>query len=159
MALKWTVLLGAHFRTELDEAQLKIYCDALKHHAPNDIETAMQRALHECEFLPKIADIEARLPHEQKDYYDPLNADFIPVKDWYEPYTATAKLHVWESAQGYKRVSVVKLKPGEWPPRIAADPVEEQISWEECWKRIGQIAKDKSMTKKRGAPSPAKPTT
>lgn len=58
--------------------------------------------------MPKIADVVARIPEEEhKEYFD--GGDFVPVKDWFEQYSKTAKLHFWEDARGYRRVAIVKL--------------------------------------------------
>jgi hypothetical protein len=100
--------------------------------------------MHECEFMPKVADIVKRLPDvEPKSYHE--SGDFVPIKDWYEPYTSTSKLHIWQDIHGNKRVAPVKLKDGERPPQIGPDAPEDQMSWAEAWAKIKGISRDKTL--------------
>jgi hypothetical protein len=77
VVLKWMAVLAAHFRVELSEPELKIYCASLQRYEPEKIERAMQRCLEECQFIPKIHDIKTRLVSPDgfvvttSDYRDP----------------------------------------------------------------------------------------
>lgn len=141
-------LLDAHFNRNdqhLSPEEKMIYVKALWRFSREQIEEGFSRALHECSpFMPKIAEIESRMP-EAREYFEPMSAAFVPVKDWYEPYTDTAKLHVWEDERGMRRVAAVKLKLGERPPRIAGPAPGEYISWDDAWEQIKNIAKAKKL--------------
>jgi hypothetical protein len=106
----WLTLLSVYYKADLTETEIEIYIHGLKRYPAEVLDEAFKRCRDECKFMPKIADIAERLPEERKPYYDPPEVVFIPVKDWYEPYSKTAKLHVWENAEGYKRVAIVKLR-------------------------------------------------
>lgn len=93
--------------------------------------------------MPRISDVMKRMP-EHKEYFDPMSASFVPIRDWFEPYASTAKLRVWEDTRGNRRVAIVKLLQGEAPPRIAGPAPDEYISWDEAWRRLQDIAKNKS---------------
>lgn len=142
--LKWVTLLDIHFnrKENLFPEEKKIYIEALRRFSSAQLEEAFRLALHECPYMPKIADIELRLPEDHGEYY---SSDFTPVKDWYEPYTATAKLHIWEDRTGNRRVAHEKLRDGERPPRVAGPAPDEYISWDDAWKQIAGIGAAKKL--------------
>lgn len=146
MIFKWVTLLDVHYnRRELfSPEEKKIYIEGLREYPHDRLESAFHRAMHECEFMPKVADIVKRLPDvEPKSYHE--SGDFVPIKDWYEPYTSTSKLHIWQDIHGNKRVAPVKLKDGERPPQIGPDAPEDQMSWAEAWAKIKGISRDKTL--------------
>jgi hypothetical protein len=121
-----------------------IYVEALAKHPAHLLEESFRRCLDECTFMPKISDVVSRLPDE-KTYFDPMSVEFVPIKNWYEPYPQTSKLRIWQDAKGNRRVAVVKLKEGELPPRVARPHPNEYISLAEAWEKIHQTAKEKKL--------------
>lgn len=100
---QWTVLLAAHFRVELTEPEIRIYCDSLQNENADCLKKAMIRCLNECSFMPKLKDIRDRLPSPERKVEQ---GDFVPVSDHFEPYTETHRTHVWLDADGYRRVRI-----------------------------------------------------
>lgn len=107
LALKWVTLLAAHFRIEMSEPEIRIYCDSLESRDPGCLSKAMQRCLNECEFMPKLKDINDRMPEPKKKV---VWGDFVPVSDHFEPYTDTHQSHVWVDKDGYRRVRIEAKK-------------------------------------------------
>jgi len=70
VTLKWLALLAIHFRVELSDLEMQIYCGALEKCDPQALEISFQKCLHECEFLPKLKDIHDRMP-ETTSYFEP----------------------------------------------------------------------------------------
>lgn len=62
--------LSTHFGQPQDEEQIKIFLHALRNCTVYQVEQAFDRCLNECQFMPKLADVHARMP-EQK--YPPEN--------------------------------------------------------------------------------------
>jgi hypothetical protein len=93
---------------ELSEPEIWIYCDSLVNFDADRLNKAMQRCLNECDFMPKLKDIQDRMPEKRAYTKD----TFIPVSDHFEPYTETDRLHVWLDANGNRRV---KVEPGVKP--------------------------------------------
>lgn len=138
---KWLTLLAAHFRVELSETEIRIYCDSLQNENQQRLELALQRCLHECMFMPHVSEVRQRLPEAMessfgKHYYEGEPGSFVPVKDWYEPNSPTGKLHIWEDAHGNRRAAYVKLKPGELPPKMAPCPPEDYMTWEQMLEKF-----------------------
>jgi hypothetical protein len=74
--LKWVRRLSVHYRTELSETEQNIYLEELGEFAPSRIDVGFHRALHDCEYIPRVADIVTRMPE----------ADFLSTA---EPDTGT----------------------------------------------------------------------
>lgn len=94
--------------------------------------------------MPRIADIVKRMP-DHREYVDPMSADFVPVKEWFEPYCKTSKLKIWQDAKGFKRVAFVKLLEGERQPRIAGPSPEDYMTWEQLQEQLKKVAKKKAL--------------
>lgn len=62
----WVILCAQHFRVEVNEADIAIYVHALRGTEPDRLDTAFQRCLKECEFMPKLVDVCNRLPEAQE---------------------------------------------------------------------------------------------
>jgi hypothetical protein len=62
--------LSAHFKSPQDEGQIKIFVDALQNCTVYQIETAFERCLNECEFMPKLVNVRERMPEQR---YPPEN--------------------------------------------------------------------------------------
>jgi hypothetical protein len=103
LALKWVALLAAHFRVEMSEPEIQVYCDSLGNKDPQCLNKAMQRCLNECEFMPRLKDINDRMPEPQKAVEW---GDFVPVSEHVEPYTETHQSRVFIDKNGYRRVRI-----------------------------------------------------
>lgn len=68
--LRWLSRLSKHFNVELSDDQIEIFAHALRNNTRYQIDEAFNRCLNECQFMPKLADVHARMP-EQK--YPPEN--------------------------------------------------------------------------------------
>jgi hypothetical protein len=121
----------------------KIYLKELSRFSDEQIDEGFQRALHECSFMPKIAEIESRMSPERTEGF--AGRGFVPVKDWYEPYTKTAKLHIWEDARGQRRVMWEKYRPGEFPPRVSSPYPCDDATLAEAYRKIKDLAREKSF--------------
>ena len=108
ITLKWMTLLAVHFRADLTEAEMRIYCDSLAHEDPERLEVAFQRSLHECEFLPKLKEILERMPYRPS----PVKTDAVPASQHYEPIDEGHHLHVWITSEGQRYVRVERKKAG-----------------------------------------------
>lgn len=62
--------LAQHFKSPQDEGQIKIFVDALQSKTVYQIETAFDRCLNECEFMPKLVNVRERMPEQR---YPPEN--------------------------------------------------------------------------------------
>jgi len=60
--LDWVAKLSAHFGAQQDDEQIKIFLHALRDNTTYQVETAFERCLNECEFMPKLHDIHQRMP-------------------------------------------------------------------------------------------------
>jgi len=115
------------------------------------VDIACEQALKTCKYFPTPAEIRALVPDQDKftgtSSFD-LSADFVPVREWYEKFSDTQDLHFWADNSGRKKVSLVPCFTGRklenWPQHWDKDKVQP-ISWEEARKRIGNIAKGKSL--------------
>ena len=103
LVVKWVALLAAHFRVELSEPEIRIYCDSLASKDKDCLNKAMQRCLNECEFMPRLKDINDRLPEPKKAV---TWGFFKPVRDFFEPLDDTHRVHGWEDEDGYRRVRI-----------------------------------------------------
>src|SRR5260221_11385858 len=78
--------LAAHFKSPQDDGQIKIFVDALQNCTVYQIDTAFERCLNECEFMPKLVDVHKRMPEQR---YPPENpARFVqqePILDVIRP--------------------------------------------------------------------------
>jgi hypothetical protein len=107
LVTKWIVLLAAHFRVEMSEAEIRIYCVSLESKDAECLSKAMQRCLSECEFMPKLKDIHDRMPEPNKYVKD----DFVPISESFEPNPENPNYHyhVWTDANGNRRVKIEAL--------------------------------------------------
>src|SRR4029077_11210121 len=101
LVVQWVSLLALHFRAEISEPEIRIYCESLASKDRESLSVAMRRCMEECEFMPKLKHVLDRLP-EKRSYY--VSPDFVAVKDYYEPDTENTRCHVWEDKDGYRRV-------------------------------------------------------
>lgn len=81
-----------------------IYCDSLQHEDPSALETAFRRALNECEMMPRLCEIRARLP------YLPTTSKIASstrpqnrMKEHFEAIDDESRLHVWTTEDGKNR--------------------------------------------------------
>lgn len=91
-----------------------IYCDSLQHEDGSALETAFRRALNECEMMPRLCEIRARLP------YTPQVSRIVttmrpnnPMKEHYEEIDEHSRLHVWTTEDGknrYVRIESIHAK-------------------------------------------------
>lgn len=64
--VEWLDELSTHFNAPQDEEQIGIFLHALEHCSIYQVDEAFKRCLNECEFMPKLAQVHAKMP-EQKD--------------------------------------------------------------------------------------------
>lgn len=81
--LAWLEKLTSHFGASQDEEQIEIFLHALRNSTIYQVDIAFDRCLNECQFMPKLADIHAKMPEQR---YAPENpAGFVlngpPVLD------------------------------------------------------------------------------
>ena len=103
---KWLALIAAHFRVELSEPEVQIFCDSLAREDPERLEKAFQRCLHECEYFPKLKDIHERMPYRAVA----VKTDSVPSGQHYEPIDDDHHLHVWITADGGRYVRIERKK-------------------------------------------------
>ena len=103
LVAKWVTLLGAHFRVELSEQEIRIYCESLQNENPDCLKRSMMRCLNECEFMPKLKMIRDRLPEPEKKL---TWGEFVPVSETFEPFSATHHSHVFTDEHGYRRIRI-----------------------------------------------------
>jgi len=149
--LKWVTLLDVHFKRKeaLSLPEKKIYISALRKFSVERLDPAFQRCMHECQFMPKIAEIESRMPEEYHGTAPTnIGADFVPVKDWYEPHLETHNLRVWIDRYGRKKVQQVVISakrgvtnwPQHWPPKDC-----QPMTWDQAREKLKIIAKAKAL--------------
>ncbi len=161
IVFKWVQLLAAHFRTDLSEADISVYCEELQSENPDKLEIALRRCLHECnEFMPKLADIHERMPESLwtaggKSSETEADGTFIPVSDHLEPFTEKYDLRVYLNEQGQKKVKMVLIPEGQFPARTTVAAPSEFISWEDAWKKIKDLANQKDLSRAACASMPA----
>jgi len=63
--LQWIDRFSTHFNSPQDEEQIEIFLNALSKYSVYQIETACDRVMKECEFMPRIATISMRIPQER----------------------------------------------------------------------------------------------
>lgn len=161
IVFKWVQLLAAHFRTDLSEADISVYCEELQNENPDKLEIALRRCLHECkEFMPKLADIHERIPESLwtaggKSSETQADGSFIPVSDHLEPFTEKYDLKIYVNEQGQKKVKMVLIPEGQFPARATVAAPSEFISWEDAWEKIKNLAKEKDLSRAARAVMPA----
>lgn len=73
-----------HFRIELTDADLEIFKHALRNTDALRIEAAFDRCLNECEFMPKLADVWAKMPEAEPSQE---GIEFgVDAQEWTEQY-------------------------------------------------------------------------
>src|ERR1700731_158146 len=60
--LNWLEKLASHFGTTQDEEQINIFIHALKDNTTYQVETAFERCLNECQFMPRLREVHERMP-------------------------------------------------------------------------------------------------
>jgi len=86
-----------------------------------------------------------------------IGADFVPVKDWYESFTANSNLHIWMDQHGRKKVKIVPASadqkvmswPQHWPEKDS-----QPMTWDEARKKLALIAKAKTIQPESKAKGP-----
>jgi len=101
----WLILCATHFRVDLNDAEIAIYQHALRGIEPGRLDTAFQRCLRECEFMPKLVDVCNRLPEAQEppQHTAPIEEFVKDAETWTEE-TATFRLTYRGDPKGYKQV-------------------------------------------------------
>lgn len=57
--------LQTHHGKVLEQDQIDIFVDRLKNYTKYQVDTAMQRCLDECDFMPKLPEVRARIPEQR----------------------------------------------------------------------------------------------
>jgi len=63
---EWVTKLAAHFNQPQDDDQLEIFIHALRNNSLYQIRTAFDRCLNECEFMPRLAQVHAKMPADRE---------------------------------------------------------------------------------------------
>jgi hypothetical protein len=63
--LEWIDRLSTHFNSPQDEEQIKIFLHALRNNTVYQVHLGFERCLNECQFMPKLADVHARMPEQR----------------------------------------------------------------------------------------------
>jgi hypothetical protein len=63
--LNWLKKLSKHFGVELTEDQVEIFAHALRDATAYQVNEAFERCLNECEFMPRLAQVHARMPEQR----------------------------------------------------------------------------------------------
>jgi hypothetical protein len=149
MILKWISLLDLHYQANLSREEKLSYVNSLREYDAKRLDESFSVCMHECDFLPRAADVVKRLPTKRIPAVQDNPSTFVPVNDWYEPYTKGAKLHIWDDDYGNRRVSWERYKTGELPPCVTSPHPDEYISWDDAWKKITGIGKYEFMPGQR----------
>lgn len=85
--LGWIEKLSAHFNQPQDEDQVKIFLNALRNSTIYQVDVAFERCLNECQFMPKLADVHARMPEQKNKPENPaaFRIYFPPMVDLIRP--------------------------------------------------------------------------
>ena len=86
----WVLLLATHFSQPQDEDQVRVFTDGLARHSDFQIDTAFQRALHECEFMPRLRDLHMRMPEEREERKITAMSLQMPMNEVVRPYAEKA---------------------------------------------------------------------
>lgn len=63
---KWCEKLSAHFNFDLTEEQIEIFMEGLVKDSDYQIETAFERCLNECTFMPKLREVHEKMPERRE---------------------------------------------------------------------------------------------
>jgi len=91
---KWLRKLSAHFHVELTVEQIEVFLDELVANSDYQIQTAFERCLNECMFMPKLREVHDKIPEDRE-----------PQKIW-KPQVSTPTL---ELVRPYARVAAQQL--------------------------------------------------
>ena len=109
LVVKWVAVFAAHFRAEMSEPEIRIYCESLQNKDPDRLEKAFRRCLEECEFMPKLKDILVRLP--EKTHYFESSDEFLPVSEEVVDNGDGTCTRIFTDTRGYRRVRIERKKP------------------------------------------------
>lgn len=143
--LKWVTLLDVHFnrKERLEPAEKKIYINALRKYKPSDIEEGMHRAMKECTWMPKIADIIRLMPESHPPSRE-VTEKFESASSHVQYYSETHNLRYLVDKQGFKQVKFEKITAGDYPARRTVAPMNA-LEWDEVREALGILAKKKAM--------------
>lgn len=94
-------------RLEVNRIDWEAMTYALHGQNPQRVRAAFDRCLLELEFMPKPKDVLERLPEKGVESKAPDNLKLI--RDFYEPYSESMRLHVFEYEGGYLQVKMEKV--------------------------------------------------
>lgn len=97
--------LAQHFKSPQDEGQIKIFVDALQSKTVYQIQTAFDRCLNECEFMPKLVNVRERMPEQR---YPPENPGKFVVRD--KPILDEVRAIVLEMYPDYWKLDTIEDK-------------------------------------------------
>src|SRR5208283_1192001 len=63
--LSWIEKLSAHFNSPQEEDQIVIFLHALRNCTTYQVDVAFEKCLNECQFMPKLAEVHARMPEQR----------------------------------------------------------------------------------------------
>lgn len=112
---KSLVRCSLHFQANLTEIDYEIYLQGLSDiDEPDRIAVAIDRAMKNSEFMPKLATIRSELPRlEEMPSYKPEPTIEEPhcriIKEWYENFSSTARAHWFEFEDGTSKLRLEKL--------------------------------------------------
>lgn len=74
----WMVKTADSRRVELTPERVRIYCERLEHHPPNQIDAALRQAAADCKWFPSIAEIIQRMPPPRNSVSEILRENGVP---------------------------------------------------------------------------------
>jgi hypothetical protein len=93
-------------RQEVTEFDFVSMTDALEGYEPGRVAIALDRCRTELLFLPKPKEVIDRLPEKTVENKKP---DLKLVRTFFEPYSATLHLHIFEYEHGYRQARLERL--------------------------------------------------
>lgn len=97
-------------RQEVSEIDFDAMTTALQGHDPLRVAAALSRCGTELLFLPKPKEVIDRLPHLEISNKRP---DLKLVRDFYESYSSTLRLRVFEYEGKYRQVRLEKIQAAD----------------------------------------------
>ena len=102
-------------RQEVTELDFAAMADALEGYDPRRVSIALDRCRTELLFLPKPCEVIERLPEKTVENKRPQGE---LIRDFFEPYSSSLRLHVFEYEGGHRQARLEKLgvpAPGQKP--------------------------------------------
>lgn len=93
-------------RQEVSELDFVAMTDALEGYDPQRVAIALDRCRTELLFLPKPKEVIERLPEKAVENKRP---DGRLIRDFFEPYSSSLHLHVFEYSSGYRQARLERL--------------------------------------------------